>query len=60
MIIFLLGWFMVEMCHENILLVGKTFFCLDTFQLYENSLVRKMHDLPQLLFSQVKSQSVVY
>ena len=49
MIMFLLGLFMVQMCHEDILLVEKT------FQLSKNSLVRKIFDLPQMLVSQVKS-----
>ena len=35
-------------CVVKILLVGKTFFCLNTFQLSENSIVRKMFYLPQL------------
>ena len=49
MIIFSLGLFVVQMCHEDTLLVKKT------FQLSKNSLVRKIVDLPQMLTSQVKS-----
>ena len=56
MIFFLQGLFMVQMCCEDILLVWKTFFCLSTFQLLENSFVRKMFDWPQSLISLVKSQ----
>ena len=59
MIIFLFGLFMVQMIHEDIQLIGKTFFCLNMFQLSENSFVRKMLDLPRLLILQVKSQYLV-
>ena len=44
---------MVQMCRGDILLAGKTFFCLNTFQLSENS-------LPQLLILHIKSPSVIY
>ena len=60
MIFFSLCLFMFQLCREYILLVGKTFFCLNTFQLSENSFVRKMFDLPQLLILLVKSQYMVY
>ena len=60
MIITSLGLFLIQRYCEDILLVGKTFLCLDIFQLFENSYVRKMFDLPQLLVSQVKSQYLVY
>ena len=46
MIVFSLGLLIVQMCREDILLVGTTFFCLNTFQFSENS-------LHQLLISQV-------
>ena len=46
MIVFSLGLLIVQMCREDILLVGTTFFCLNTFQFSENS-------LPHLLISQV-------
>ena len=45
---------MVEICREDILLIGKTFFCLNTFQFSENSFVRKMFDLLLLLILQLK------
>ena len=54
------GLFMVQLYGEDILLVGKTFFCFNTFQVSENYFVRKMFDLPQLLILQVKSQYLVY
>ena len=60
MIITSLGLFLIQIYCEDILLVGKTFLCLDISQLSENSYVRKMFDLPQLLVSQVKSQYLVY
>ena len=47
---------MVQMCCEDIMFVRKIFFLLNTFQLPENSFVRKMVGLPQLLISLVKSQ----
>ena len=55
MIFFLLGLFMVQICGEDILLVEKTFFFLNTFHLFEHSFVRKMFNYPHLLISQVKS-----
>ena len=42
------------MCLEDILLVRKTFFCLNRFHLSENSFARKIFDWPQLLISRVK------
>ena len=59
-IFFSLGLFMVQLYGEDVLLVGKTFFCLNTFQVSENYFVRKMFDLLQLLILQVKSQYLVY
>ena len=59
MIFFLLSLFMVQMCGEDILLVRNTFFCLNKIQLSENSFVRKMFDLLQLLISLVQSQYLV-
>ena len=56
---FCFGLFMVQMCRENILLVGKM-LCLNTFELSENYFVRKMFDLPPLLISKTKSQYLIY
>ena len=60
MIFFLLRLFVVQVCCEDILLVQKIFFCLNTSQLPENYFLRKMFDWPQLLVSLVKSQYLVY
>ena len=60
MIITSLGLFLIQSYYEDILLVGKTFLCLDIFHLSENSYVRKMFNLPQLLVSKIKSQYLVY
>ena len=60
LIFFLLCLFMFQMCYEDIMLVGKTLLCLNTFQLSENSFVGEMFDLPHMLISLVKSQYIIY